>query len=269
MRSIFCNVPTFLNSSWSLWTHFVVFRDEMKGTGVEALEKFLFNYFQRPSRPVQPHAISSKCPPRPEEPISNKWLAMPCHRPNPATVTFPGDRASADWHPPVLSVSQILLKVSDGANMAARSMSAHSHSPLSSLLSLIRPRALGTKAGVCFFVGLFTWGVFLRVRVQVFDVQHANVRLRRPAYWPIRAFHKKACRARSWEEWNRRERRAVILSLSISLLQLIILARSFSAALIWANHLTWLWTFELRHTGYGIAPTLAQSSSETFPKSLF
>lgn len=58
---------------------------------------------------------------------------------------------------------------------------------------------------------------------------------------------KKACWARSWEERNRRERRAVILSLSISLLQLIILARTFSAALIWANHLTWLWTFELQH----------------------
>lgn len=120
--------------------------------------------------------------------------------------------------------------------------------PLPSLLSLIRPRPLRTKGGVCFYVGLFTSGVFLRVRVQVFDVQHASIRLRRPAYWPSRAFRKKACWARSWEERNRRERRAVILSLSISLLQLIILARSFSAALIWANHLTWLWTYELQHT---------------------
>lgn len=44
---------------------------------------------------------------------------MSCHQRNPATVTFPGGWGSAEWHPPVLSLLQTLLKDSGEANMAA------------------------------------------------------------------------------------------------------------------------------------------------------
>lgn len=149
---------------------------------------------------------------------------MPCHHRNPTTVSFPGDWASADWHPPVLSLLQIPLKESDEANMAAyyvfRTLAASSSLGLFSNHGRNRPRLPEQRA-----VFVFLWAFYFR-RVPpcacagLWCVTHQ--RLPPPPRLLIYlGLRRKAC----WEEGRREEYKReekCFLSFSISSLQLIV-----------------------------------------------
>lgn len=129
-------------------------------------------------------------------------------------------------------------------------LSAHSRPPLPSLFSLIMGETdlSSQNKGQClFFCRPFTSGVFLRVRVLAPLMYNTPTFSSAAPRTELSAPSTKAC----WEEGRREEYKGeekCFLSFSINSLQLIVLARSFSSALIWANHLTWQWTFELQHT---------------------
>lgn len=111
-------------------------------------------HFSKASRLVPPHAITGECPPRPEEPISNKSLAVAVPPSSPA-------HSAASWLPlltdtlrsPQCPASR--LKASDGAATAGSSLR-----PLVPLVHLSNQNlgAPRTKGGVCFFVSLFISG---------------------------------------------------------------------------------------------------------------
>lgn len=118
--------------------------------------------FSKASRLVPPHAISSKCPPRPEEPISNKSLAVavPPSQPRPQRGFLAVPLLTDTLRFPRCPRSR--LKASDGAATAGGS-----RRPLASLLSLIRTSALPEQRAVFVFSSAFlTRAVFLRVRVR-------------------------------------------------------------------------------------------------------
>lgn len=94
---------------------------------------------------------------------------MSRHRRNPTTVSFPGSRGCADWHPPVHSLLQVpLTKESDEANMAAhyavRTLVASSSLAVFFNHGWNKPRLLEQRTVFVFFAGfLFQASSSLRV----------------------------------------------------------------------------------------------------------
>lgn len=184
---------------------------------------------------------------------------MSCHRRNPTTVTFPGGRASADWHPPVLSPLQIPLKRVRWNKHGRLLRHPLTLTKTSSSLVLFsnhgrnRLWALRTKAGVCFFAGLLFQACSSVCVCWTLMCNAATLAFATPlTEWTLA----KVCREQGRREDYKGEEKC-FLSFSITnklffFAETNVLPRSlsFSTALIWApcNQLMWQWTFQLVHT---------------------